>query len=70
MSKHNNKQNKSSFQNSGQNDAHSVSFEEIQKKAYEIYQEKGGSDFDNWLEAEEALRQNKNSNAYASQAGE
>ena len=30
----------------------------IQLQAYLIYQEKGGSDLDNWLEAERILRNN------------
>ena len=28
----------------------------IQLRAYQIYQEKGGSDLDNWLEAEQSLK--------------
>ena len=28
----------------------------IQLRAYQIHQEKGGSDFDNWLEAEKSLK--------------
>ena len=34
----------------------SPSYEEIQKRAYEIYQQKGGSELDNWLEAEQSLK--------------
>ena len=30
----------------------------IRQLAYEIFKEKGGSDLDNWFEAEEALNQN------------
>ena len=30
----------------------------IRQLAYEIFQEKGGSDLDNWFEAEEALNNN------------
>ncbi|MDP2653192.1 MAG: DUF2934 domain-containing protein [Candidatus Omnitrophota bacterium] len=32
----------------------------IQLKAYQIYQEKGGTDLDNWLEAERMLRDDHN----------
>ena len=28
----------------------------IQLRAYQIHQKKGGSDFDNWLEAEQSLK--------------
>ena len=28
----------------------------IQLRAYQIHQEKGGSDFDNWLEAEKSFK--------------
>ena len=28
----------------------------IQLRAYQIYQEKGGTDLDNWLEAEQSLK--------------
>jgi hypothetical protein len=28
----------------------------IQLRAYQIHQEKGGSDLDNWLEAEQSLK--------------
>jgi len=28
----------------------------IQLRAYQIHKEKGGSDFDNWLEAEQSLK--------------
>ena len=31
-------------------------FDEIQLRAYQIHEEKGGSDLDNWLEAEQVLR--------------
>ena len=31
----------------------------IQLRAYQIHEEKGGSDFDNWLEAEQILKNNK-----------
>ena len=31
----------------------------IQLRAYQIYQEKGGTDLDNWLEAEEILKNKK-----------
>jgi hypothetical protein len=31
----------------------------IQLRAYQIHQEKGGSDLDNWLEAEEILKNKK-----------
>ena len=31
---------------------------DIQKLAYQIFQEKGGSDLDNWFEAEGALNHN------------
>ena len=30
----------------------------IQLRAYQIHQEKGGSDLDNWLEAERCLKDN------------
>lgn len=30
----------------------------IQIRAYQIYHERGGSDLENWLEAERALRRN------------
>ena len=41
----------------------------IQLRAYQIYQEKGGSDFDNWLEAEQILRNPTNSLATANRKG-
>ncbi len=49
-----------------------VDFQTIQKKAYEIYERKGGQPLDNWLEAEEFLRQNRSRGTAesASQAGE
>jgi hypothetical protein len=31
----------------------------IQLRAYQIYQEKGGSDLDNWLEAEQGLKKER-----------
>ena len=31
----------------------------IQLRAYQIYQEKGGSDLDNWLEAERSLNKKR-----------
>jgi hypothetical protein len=31
----------------------------IQLRAYQIFQEKGGSDIDNWLEAEQSLRKGR-----------
>ncbi len=31
----------------------------IQLRAYQIYQEKGGSDLENWLEAEQSLMNGK-----------
>jgi len=59
MSKHSKKHNQStqSPQQQSAPQESSATFEAIQKKAYEIYLEKGGSDFENWLQAEEALRQ-------------
>jgi hypothetical protein len=35
--------------------------QDIQKRAYEIYQLKGGSDIDNWLEAEKILEEERRS---------
>ena len=35
----------------------------IQLRAYQIYQEKGGSDLDNWLEAESILSNNNERSA-------
>ncbi len=35
----------------------SPSFEEIQMRAYKIYEQKGGADFDNWIEAEKILKE-------------
>lgn len=32
-------------------------FLDVQRLAYQIYQEKGGNDFDNWLEAERILKE-------------
>jgi len=31
-------------------------YEDVQKRAYQIHEEKGGSDLDNWLEAERVLK--------------
>jgi hypothetical protein len=33
------------------------SYEEIQLRAYQIHLQKGGSDLENWLEAERLLKQ-------------
>ena len=33
------------------------SHEEVQLRAYQLHEEKGGSDFENWLEAERLLRE-------------
>jgi hypothetical protein len=32
-------------------------YEEVQRKAYQIHEQKGGSDFENWLEAERILKE-------------
>jgi hypothetical protein len=32
-------------------------YEDIQKRAYQIHEEKGGSDLENWLEAEHLLKE-------------
>lgn len=32
------------------------SYEDLQRRAYKIHEEKGGSDLDNWLEAEQILK--------------
>ncbi len=32
-------------------------YEDVQKKAYQLHEEKGGSEFDNWLEAERILKE-------------
>jgi hypothetical protein len=34
-----------------------VTYEDIQRRAYQIHEEKGGSDLENWLEAERALKE-------------
>ena len=31
-------------------------YEDVQRRAYQIHEEKGGSDLDNWLEAERILK--------------
>jgi len=36
-----------------------VDDDSIQLKAYQIHQEKGGSDLDNWLEAEQGLKKER-----------
>lgn len=36
------------------------SFEEIQRRAYEIHEQKGGTQTDNWFEAEQLLKQEHN----------
>jgi len=33
------------------------SYEDIQRRAYEIHEQKGGSDLENWLEAEQSLKE-------------
>jgi hypothetical protein len=33
------------------------SYEEVQRRAYQIHEERGGSDLENWLEAERALKE-------------
>jgi hypothetical protein len=33
------------------------SYEEIQRRAYQIHEAKGGSDLENWLEAERVIRE-------------
>ena len=33
------------------------SYEDVQTRAYRIHQERGGSDLENWLEAERVLRE-------------
>ena len=33
------------------------SYADIQRRAYQIHEEKGGSDLENWLEAEKVLRE-------------
>ncbi len=33
------------------------SYEEVQRLAYHIHEEKGGSDLENWLEAERVLKE-------------
>ena len=35
----------------------------VQLRAYQIYQEKGGPALDNWLEAEQTLRNNRSEGA-------
>jgi hypothetical protein len=35
------------------------SFEEIQKLAYEIHEQKGGSELENWLEAERMIKERR-----------
>ena len=40
-----------------ENERTGPSYAEIQLRAYYLYQIKGGSDVENWLEAEENLRQ-------------
>ena len=42
---------------SSNNEGIFISADDIQKRAYEIYEQKGGSEMDNWLEAEKALRE-------------
>jgi hypothetical protein len=32
-------------------------YEDIQRRAYQIHEEKGGSDLENWLEAERVLKE-------------
>jgi len=34
-------------------------FEDVQRKAYQIHEQKGGTDFENWLEAEQILKEEK-----------
>lgn len=41
----------------GSNEDSMPSFEDIQLRAYQIYEEKGGSDLENWLEAERLLKE-------------
>jgi hypothetical protein len=41
----------------------------VQLRAYKIHEEKGGSDLDNWLEAEQILRNPTNSLATADRTG-
>jgi hypothetical protein len=34
-------------------------YEDIQRRAYQIHEEKGGSDLENWLEAERVLKEER-----------
>jgi len=34
-----------------------LAYEDIQRRAYQIHEEKGGSDLENWLEAERVLKE-------------
>jgi hypothetical protein len=38
-------------------EGYSPSYEDVQRKAYLIHEEKGGNDFENWLEAERLLKE-------------
>ncbi|MBL8012973.1 MAG: DUF2934 domain-containing protein [Candidatus Omnitrophica bacterium] len=44
------------------------SFEEIQRRAYEIYERKGGSETENWLEAEQLLKEEQSGQTASVQA--
>lgn len=47
------------IKNTDTSNRYEPSYEEVQKKAYEIYEKKGGDALENWLEAERQCRGSK-----------
>ena len=62
MSKHTHHETKNAYQSSGAKKSEDMSTREtihnddVKLRAYQIHQEKGGSDLDNWLEAEQSVK--------------
>jgi Protein of unknown function (DUF2934) len=55
MAKHHHQSNAEQIDNK-EHGAETFHHEKVQVRAYHIYQEKGGSHLDNWLEAERTIR--------------